>query len=298
MSADQPLVSIIMPTYNRAHLIGETIQSVIDQTYTNWELLVIDDGSEDGTEAVVTGFADSRILYDKLDHTGYIGKARNHGIKKSRGEYIAFLDSDDLWRPDKLEFQLKLLRQYPEARLIVSNGEQFGPGASQLPEKEVLFVGNLFRPQLANSRFCMLTSSWVFMKNVIEEIGLLDENTRTTRDIHYFYRMSYRFTGIFTNERLITIRKHDGNISTSANVQSHLNYLSMIEEFRDQKMISEKLFRNLRSTCYYKLGLLFLETEKPRDAFQSFQRYVSLVPLHWKGWARLAQVLWLRVAGR
>jgi glycosyltransferase involved in cell wall biosynthesis len=286
---DKPLVSIIIPTYNRAHLIGETIQSVISQTYTNWELLVIDDGSEDETEAVVSGFKDHRISYFRLNHTGYLGRVKNYGIRKSSGEYIAFLDSDDLWRPDKLEWQLKLLSQHPDARFIISNGEQFGPGAIHLPSKEELFVGNLFLAQLSEGRFCFLTPSLVFRKDVINDTGLLDETTLTTRDIHFFYRMSYRFPGIFTNERLVRIRKHDGNTSTAANVQSHHNYLAMIEEFRDNKMISEKLFRTLRSTCYYKLGLLFMETEKPLDAFQSFRRYVSLVPLHWKGWARLAQ---------
>lgn len=297
MPVDQPLVSVIIPTYNRADFIGETIQSVLNQTYRNWELLVIDDGSADDSEAVVAGFADDRIFYYKLDHTGYIGKVKNYGIKMSRGEYIAFLDSDDLWRPDKLELQLTLLNRYPEAGFIISNGEQFGPGAIQLPEKEELYVGSLFLPQLADNRFCVLTPSLVFRKSAIDEVGLLDETIKTTRDIHFFYRMSYRFTGIFTNERLVRIRKHDRNTSTAAAVQSHHNYLAMIEEFRHKNMISERLFRHLRSICYYKLGLLFNETEKPRDAFQSFQRYVSLVPLHWKGWARLAQVLWLRIAG-
>lgn len=298
MMVDNPLVSIIIPTYNRGHLIGETIKSVVAQTYTNWELLVIDDGSDDDTAGVVGGFADHRISYFRLNHTGYIGKVRNYGIKKARGKYIGFLDSDDLWRADKLTLQLKLLDLNSDAWFIISNGDQFGNGAIRPPDKEVLFVGNLFLPLLAEGRFCFLTPSLVFRKEAINETGMLDEKIRSTRDIHFFYRMSYRFPGIFTNERLVMIRKHDSNTSTSANVRSHHNYLAMIEEFRTEKMISESLFRNLRGICYYKLGLLFIENEKPSEALMSFSRYVSLTPLHWKGWARLAQVLWRSVVAQ
>ena len=109
-----PLVSIIMPTYNRAGFISETIQSVIDQNWQNWELIIIDDGSDDNTSQVVSNFTDPRIKYNTCIHTG-IDYCRNIGLQKSTGELIAFIDSDDLWSPLKLEAQVNILSGYPEA---------------------------------------------------------------------------------------------------------------------------------------------------------------------------------------
>ena len=94
-----PLVSVIIPTYNRVHLIGETIQSVIDQSYTNWELIIIDDGSTDDSENVINEFNDNRIRYYTIQHCGILGKVRNVGLSHSKGDYIAFLDSDEIWLP-------------------------------------------------------------------------------------------------------------------------------------------------------------------------------------------------------
>src|SRR6478736_9323873 len=119
------LVSIIVPTYNRAHLIGETIQSVIDQSYINWELIIVDDGSTDDTKKKVEEFNDKRIRYFFIEHTGLIGAVRNFGMKNTRGELIAFLDSDDLWLSNKLEYQLSLLKEYPQAAFVFGHGKHF-----------------------------------------------------------------------------------------------------------------------------------------------------------------------------
>ena len=118
MHENEIFVSVVVPTYNRAHLIGETIQSVIDQTYSNWELIIVDDGSEDDTKNIIDKFADKRIHYFAIDHCGIFGKVRNVGMQRANGDLIAFLDSDDLWKPNKLSFQLSLLKQDPDAGFI------------------------------------------------------------------------------------------------------------------------------------------------------------------------------------
>jgi glycosyltransferase involved in cell wall biosynthesis len=118
----QPLVSVIMPAYNTEKFIGESIQSVIDQTYANWELLVVDDGSTDKTADVIRSYAarDSRVKYLSQNNGGP-GKARNTAIAESNGTLIAFLDADDLWLPEKLERQLQAL-ETTNADVIYSNG--------------------------------------------------------------------------------------------------------------------------------------------------------------------------------
>lgn len=98
-----PTVSVVIPTYNRAHLVGRAIQSVLNQTYQDFEIIVVDDGSTDNTEEVVKSFNDPRIRYIRHDQNRGGSAARNTGIKMARGEYIAFQDSDDEWLPEKLE---------------------------------------------------------------------------------------------------------------------------------------------------------------------------------------------------
>ena len=105
------LVSIIMPSWNTEKFIAETIQSVLDQTYTNWELLIVDDCSSDRTDEVVASFKDDRIKYFHNERNSGAALTRNKAMWEARGEWIAFLDSDDLWMPEKLEHQLKFMNE-------------------------------------------------------------------------------------------------------------------------------------------------------------------------------------------
>lgn len=105
----EELVSIVMPSYNTAEYIGASIQSVLDQTYQNWELLIVDDCSTDNTDAVVAGFADSRIRYLKNEKNSGAAVSRNYALREAKGRWIAFLDSDDLWAPEKLEKQVAFM---------------------------------------------------------------------------------------------------------------------------------------------------------------------------------------------
>lgn len=129
------LVSVVLPTYNRAHLIGTAIESVLCQTYAGWEVVVVDDGSSDGTEEVIRGrFAgDARIRYFAQKNRG-VGAARNVGMREARGEFIAFLDSDDAFVPGKLEMQVACLRFLPDAGMIWTDMEAVdGQGNTLFP---------------------------------------------------------------------------------------------------------------------------------------------------------------------
>lgn len=121
-----PLVSVIMPSFNHAAYIGEAIESVLKQTYTNWELIVVDNFSQDATDQVVEQFHDKRIQYVKFNNHGVIAAARNYAASYAVGEYIAFLDSDDIWREDKLVLQLDLFIQQAGGLGIGSNIETIG----------------------------------------------------------------------------------------------------------------------------------------------------------------------------
>ena len=109
---DKPLFSIVIPTYNHAHFIGRALQSVIDQTYTNWEAIVIDNHSEDNTDNVVHSFNEPRITLLKIHNKGVIAASRNMGINAAKGIWIAFLDSDDWWTPNKLNVCYRLINDH------------------------------------------------------------------------------------------------------------------------------------------------------------------------------------------
>lgn len=126
------LVSIIMPSYNTANFIGETIKSVLEQTYKNWELLIVDDCSTDNTDEVVARYNDERITYMKNLKNSGAAVSRNKALNVARGKWIAFLDSDDLWYQTKLEEQIKYMEKndyafsYTSYREIDENGVENG----------------------------------------------------------------------------------------------------------------------------------------------------------------------------
>jgi glycosyltransferase involved in cell wall biosynthesis len=286
---DNPLISIVMPTYHRADLILETIQSVLQQSYSNWELIVVDDGSDDETASVIRGIGNNKIKYHRILHTGLLGKVRNAGIEKSNGQYIAFLDSDDLWRTDKLEFQLSLLRKYPHCKFCFSNGNQFGLQATEPAEATGLATGKLFDSMLFQNSFPLYMPSLIVSREIFQSVQTLEEKYRSGADIDFFYRLAFNYDGIFTNEKLIRIRKHRGSNSDNFSTLSYLELLGMYEEFYKKAMVTKKQWGKLRSDTFYGLARHEQIEGNEKNALKNFLRYTSIRPLDWKGWARTIQ---------
>jgi glycosyltransferase involved in cell wall biosynthesis len=284
------IVSIIVPTYNRADLIGETIQSVLDQSYKNWELIIVDDGSDDQTEEVIKKFSNPTISYYKIEHSGNLGKVRNIGMKVAKGEYVAFLDSDDLWLPQKLDCQLALLDQYPNASFVFGHGEQFGLGAIPPPELESLFVGNIYDHQLLEERFVIYPSSFLIKKETLNVIGFINENV-SGGDNDFFFRMAWKYDGIFCGERLVRIRKHVQNISNERDLIFSEEHIQVLKRFYEDKMLTKKQFTLLSSRQRYKLGMLCLNKGDAMGAVINFSHNCIIRPLNYKGWIRLVRSL-------
>jgi glycosyltransferase involved in cell wall biosynthesis len=173
----QPLVSVIMPTYNHAQFIGEAIDSVSSQTYKNFELIIIDNYSEDDTEEIVLSYKDDRIKYLKFRNNGVIAASRNYGIRHSQGEYIAFLDSDDKWDKKKLEKQLphfqssEIVGVASDAILITDTPyyRKKNYGRSKLGYIDYRYI------DILNSNPIM-TSSCIVNREILENVGFFDEN--------------------------------------------------------------------------------------------------------------------------
>jgi glycosyltransferase involved in cell wall biosynthesis len=284
-----PLISIVMPTYNRANLIIESIRSVMTQSYTNWELIIVDDGSEDQTESVINAIASNKIKYLRIPHIGLLGKIRNIGIEKSTGRYIAFHDSDDLWRTDKLEFQLSLLAKHDRARFCFSNGDQFGSVATALANAPNMSSGKLFESMLFKNEFPLYMPSLIVDKEIFKSVNLLNENYRSGADLDFFFRLAFQYEGVFTNERLINIRKHRGSNSDKFSELSYTELMDMYDIFFTRQMITRSQLKGLRGNAFYKLGMLQYVNGREKNAFRNFIHYAMLNPMDWKGWGRAIQ---------
>ena len=191
------MISVIIPTYNRASFIGEAIRSVLNQDYFKrraaahrLELLVIDDGSDDDTAEGVRSFGD-RVAYHRFPHRG-VSPARNAGLELARGEFIAFLDSDDLWKKKKISIQMEFMEANPEAvacyteEVWMRRGEHLNPR-----EKHRKHTGWIFDKVLP---LCLLSlSSCLFRKKVFEELGCFDEELPACEDYDFSIRLAHKF---------------------------------------------------------------------------------------------------------
>jgi len=178
------LVSIIIPTFNRAHTLQRAIDSVLEQTYTNWELIIIDNHSTDKTDALIESCQNSKINYLKIYNNGIIAKSRNLGIKKSKGEMIAFLDSDDWWTKDKLKISLMEMKKHGADLIYHKLFKAFKDNQAIYWSMKVRKLkGNIFEDLLTNGN-CIPNSTVVVKKWALEKIGYLCENpeTRTWED--------------------------------------------------------------------------------------------------------------------
>ena len=215
-SKEKPTVSVVIPTHNRAHLIGWTIQSVLNQTYQDFEIIVVDDASSDNTEEIVSNIKDDRIRYIRHEKNKGAPAARNTGIKAAKGEYIAFQDSDDEWLPQKLEKQMKVFENVPPKVGIVYTGffrivdgkKEYIP-YSWVTQKE----GNIHKELLKGS--FIATPSIVVRKECFEKAGMFDERLPRLQDWELVLRLSKYYDFKFIDEPLLIAPFTSDSLSAS-----------------------------------------------------------------------------------
>ena len=229
-SAAAPLVSVVIPTYNSAKFITQTIDSVLSQTYSNYEIIVVDDGSTDASNSICHALAqtDERIRLVWQRNKG-LAAARNTGIRHSMGEYIAFLDSDDLWHPEKLSQHVKLLNQYTNvgvsysaSKFINEQGQEIGlsqqPKCQNIQAKDVFLrnpVGNGSAPVIRKAVFTEISFK------TDDDIQFFHECLRQSEDIECWVRIAtttnWQFAGIA--QALTYYRVNNGGLSANVEKQ-------------------------------------------------------------------------------
>ncbi len=251
----QPLVSIIIPTYNRANYIAQTIESVRSQTYKNWELIVVDDGSVDATDKVVASFNDSRIQYTKVNHLGIGGAVKNIGIKKLSGELLAFIDSDDLWSEAKLERQVSALQDYPDAHFCLTNGYNFKEISKPVDffykQQEGLRFDNLFI-SCFKSEVAGFTQALMFKRECLHTIGLFKE-VKSFSDSDFIVALAKQFKGLILYEPLVYRRLHEDNYIGSTWEKSYYEGIEIIQNYK------QELPRQVLNDAMYRLYINFGE---------------------------------------
>lgn len=222
----EPLISIIMPAFNARKYIAESIRSVLAQTYGHWELLVVDDGSSDGTGEVVRGFApDERIKYLRRPNGGQ-GKARNTGLKKSVGELVAFLDSDDLWEAGKLELQVKTIDE-TKADVVFSDGIIFVDGEANQETafsslSDVVGCGEMGGEQMFRRLFVsngIPVLSVLVRRAALDRVNLFDESRRyqNCEDYDLWLKLARKGASFYgMKERLVRYRRHSQAMTFSS----------------------------------------------------------------------------------
>ncbi|MFB0565486.1 MAG: glycosyltransferase family 2 protein [Candidatus Aminicenantaceae bacterium] len=191
------MISVIIPSYNRAQFLKQAIQSVLEQDYflseiqsDKFELLVIDDGSTDSTPEIVRSFG-SNVKYHFQDNKG-ISAARNVGLSLARGDYIAFLDSDDLWKKEKLRIQINFMENIPQVKVCYTDEIWIRRGLRVNPkQKHKKYSGWIFDKVLP---LCLLSlSSALFKREIFEEVGNFDEEFPVCEDYDFGIRIAQRF---------------------------------------------------------------------------------------------------------
>lgn len=232
---EQPLVSVIMPTYNHARFIGEAIDSVLNQTYSNLELIIIDNYSEDNTEEIVMSYHDESTKYLKFRNHGVIAASRNYGIMHAQGDYIAFLDSDDLWKPTKVEKQVQFLGKNQNIFLVYSRYSVIKNGEilKILPDKKYLKSGNVFIPLFLSNNFIGIST--MMLRNVLKEENFLfdiDINYKAIEDYDLCLRIAKTKEISYIDESLAVYRLHGNN--TSYGIKPFLlRYLKLIKKYHN-----------------------------------------------------------------
>ena len=228
---NEPLVSVIVPTFNREEFILETINSILAQTYKNLELIIVSDCSTDNTSGIVKGLNDERIRFFELpNNSGLPAVVRNYGIRQSEGDFIAFCDDDDIWLPNKLSVQLGVMQRksvdfcFSDIRIFY--GDNVENSCIQWKRK----LANLFNLGFSDLilLFNLISNATVVIdRKLLQKVGFLNEdpNLRAVEDYEFWIRCLIITKPHFCNERLILYRIHSNRISNIDEGKSKRKYI-------------------------------------------------------------------------
>jgi glycosyltransferase involved in cell wall biosynthesis len=282
-----PKISVIIPIYNAERYLSETIESVMAQTYSDWEIVAVDDGSTDKTPEILKDYEKklSKKLCVITQKNSGVSIARNTAIAAARGEYIAFLDHDDLWLPEKLEKQVKLLDSNKKLGLVYSDSYAIdGKGSLK---KGTLLSGRLFRlharmrrgnvfNELFYVNFIPILTA-IVRKNVFNKVGMFDSKYKIAEEYDLFLKIAEQYPIDFIEKPLAKYRIHRGNVSK--NIELRVKEDLQISEYWLNKKpeLKRKLKDKIRlkhARLYGRLIILYLRDHKFKKMTKEIKNFV------------------------
>jgi len=269
------VISVVVPTYNRAHMLGRSIRSILAQTFQDFEIIVVDDGSTDDTQKVVRSFGDRRIRYVQHDENKGEAAARNTGIRLAKGEYIASQDSDDEWLPEKLAKQVEVLDNSPPDVGVVYTGfwKSHDGRKTYIPFSWVKHPNGNIHKQLLRGNF-IGSPVTLIRKGCFEKVGMFDERLANVVDWEMWIRISKYYHFRYVAEPLVIAYYHSENISSSR--KSLIDALELIlekhsEDFaKDEKMLAKQCFD---------IGSLLVSTGELEKGRRYLKRAARICPI-------------------
>lgn len=282
---NNPLVTVIIPTYNREDLIGNALESTISQTYDNLEIIVVDDNSCDKTENVIKKYIemDTRVKYIKHKKNLGGGASRNTGIKNSKGEYIAFLDSDDVWRLDKIEKQLECFRRNQSLIAVFCNyemvqfetGKLLGNNNKALKcENSDIYVGN----------YLGTTSCLMAKRTKLFDIGMFDIELRSCQDWDVYIKLVNSGKIAYVPEILLTQYYHGKRMSNDGTnvLQGQNRLIEKMPKYLREANISTNEQSKIMSRLYYRLGMHYVNYNKLKESKEALKESLKYNKINWR----------------
>lgn len=273
-----PKVSVIIPTYQHAHFVGQAIESVLAQTYKDYEIIVVDDGSTDNTSEVLAEFGDQvTVIYQ--ENRG-LSAARNTGIRASKGEYVAFLDADDVWMPAKLEKQVPLFERNEAIGLVYSDLAYFdenevrpGTAFEEAPPQSGMVYSAIF------IRCPIPMPTVIARRSCFDMVGLFDETLTACEDLDMWLRISEKWEADFVNEPLACYRFSAGQMHKNQERQL-LNFLHVQARAFANSPVLRELDISTLDCCFYDLYLslasFYIYQHQGAKARRVLKRYVRM----------------------
>jgi len=289
----RPLVSVILPAYNRLTHLRAAIESVHTQTLVDWELIVADDGSGGATQTYLSQLTDARIRVLRLAHSGNPSVVRNAAIRAATGRFLAFLDSDDLWLPHKLERQFALMSAQPARRWSYTQIRRIDAEGNDAASNGVVpwraLDGHIVEP-LLRLEALIATPSVIAERNLVLEAGAFDEQQRFCEDYDLWLRLAMRSEAGAFADKLACVRVHLDNYSQDR-IGAHEGWLRLYSKYAgtldDPRL--RAICRQRRASCGLTLATLYRRDGRPRLALRAFADSAA------DGWSNLR---WWPRAGR
>ena len=266
-------VSVIIPTYNAPKYLVCAVDSVLNQTYKDYEIIIVDDGSDQLTREEICPYMEqfSNIRYLYQDNKGPAA-ARNKGIEASSGEYIAFLDHDDIWLPNKLEVQMKLFNEGPSVGLVYCRFKYLYEDSGIIKEDYREYCSGQVLDRFLSKNYIPTTSLVIARRECFSTLGGLDESLRIVDDYDFYIRVAQRYEFAYSDECLVIWRRHADSMSLAA-IEMAENTIKMRQRLLFSDSLTSREKRTVRVALrkeYWKLGYLLLTAEKLNEARNSF----------------------------